>query len=62
MTIQRAIASGDTVVVEATAEGGAQTAGGRPAHACVVLTFRNGLIISDHTYVSGATPPPIAGS
>ena len=50
MTVRRAIPAGDTVVMEVSAAG-IETGGA--SDACVVLTFRDGLIISDHTYAQG---------
>ncbi len=46
MVVNRMLASGDTVVVECDVIGFPPG----PAKACAVLTIRDGLIISDHSY------------
>jgi ketosteroid isomerase-like protein len=51
MSLVRAIPAGDTVVMEVTAEGTPTGGEGQSgAAACIVLTFRDGQIVSDHTY------------
>jgi hypothetical protein len=47
MVLQRAIPKGDTVVVEVTVE---YNDGRPPGYGCGVLTVRDGLIVSDHSY------------
>jgi hypothetical protein len=55
MVLQRAIPSGDTVVVEVAVE---FSDGRKPGFGCGVLTVRDGLIVSDHSYSPwpGAVP------
>lgn len=50
MDVDRYISAGDVVVVECTMTGMTP----KPTKCCAVLTFKNGLIISDHSY----GPPP----
>jgi len=50
MEIGRYIVSGDIVVVEVTVVGMAPV----PIKSCAILTFKDGLIVSDHSY----GPPP----
>jgi ketosteroid isomerase-like protein len=56
MKVVRRIAAGDTVVVEAAAAGLAegQAAETSRGGSCVVLTFRDGKIVSDHTYADSS--------
>jgi ketosteroid isomerase-like protein len=56
MVVNRTIASGDTVVVEVDSIGLTP----EPVKACVVLTIRDGLIISDHSYGPPAPGGPPA--
>jgi predicted SnoaL-like aldol condensation-catalyzing enzyme len=46
MVVNRAIAGGDTVVMECDVIGFTP----EPAKACAVLTFRDGKIVTDHSY------------
>lgn len=46
----RYIASDDTVVAEILVHG----FGEHPRHCCVILTFKDGFIVSDHTYAQPA--------
>jgi ketosteroid isomerase-like protein len=59
--ITRTVASGNVVAVEAVLRATDQ-ASGRPVEApfCAVLTFRDGLIISDHTYLDPRSWPGMA--
>ena len=51
MDLKRIIAAGDVIVVEVVVSGLAPM----PIKSCAVLTFKDGLIVSDHSY--GAVPP-----
>ncbi|MBP2471941.1 ketosteroid isomerase-like protein [Crossiella equi] len=57
--ISRLVATGDTVVVEAVL---GYTTDGVPRESpwCALLTFRDGLIVRDHTYVDRALWPNAA--
>jgi ketosteroid isomerase-like protein len=64
LAITNRIVAGDTVVAEGTWSGthADQTTGAIAAteptsmNVCIVLTFRNGLIVSDHTYAPSVRP------
>lgn len=58
MKVERMIAAGDTVIVEAVGQSLFPDGSPRELAACVVLTFKEGLIITDHTYA--APPRPAA--
>ncbi|MFJ8862297.1 nuclear transport factor 2 family protein [Streptomyces sp. NPDC102451] len=52
----RVVSSGDVVVVEGTTTESADGDGGAESAWCVVLTIRNGLIVSDHAYLNTHRP------
>jgi ketosteroid isomerase-like protein len=62
MWVRRCIPASDTVVMEIAATIGTGDVGSRTTNACVVLTFRDGLIVSDHTYVDATAMVPPAGA
>ncbi|OAI39212.1 hypothetical protein AYO38_01740 [bacterium SCGC AG-212-C10] len=58
MIVSRMLAAGDAVVVEVEATGFEDRPDQPRLAACIVLTLKDGLIISDHTYATARPTPP----
>ncbi len=57
-SVLRTVASGDVVVVEGTTTTLSDGEQGPQVRWCVVLTIRNGVIVSDHAYLNTHQPTP----